>query len=388
MSTNPSNTQHGASQIGETTPVWLDPAHCSIDEFRVVVEQDTHPATVPLARAVVSAIPIYDAEDIGQLDDNPDRQRAFMAEWNRVFASGAGAFVVRRTYRDAELLDAVTDVLNGIFAEEAKTHSAGGGDHFAPAGANSRLWNAHEKLCVANPELFARYNANPVVPLASRAWLGPAYQITSAVNVVHPGSKAQSCHRDYHMGFQDVDTLQKYPASVHRLSATLTLQGTIAHSAMPVESGPTKLLPFSQCYLPGYLATHQSSFHDYFEEHHVQLPLEKGDTMFFNPAVFHAAGENRTSDIQRFANLLQIGSGYGRSIEYVDRLRMSIALYPALRQLKQSAALDATELETVIAASAEGYPFPANLDIDSPLSGMAAALRDALCAQQARKRSH
>jgi hypothetical protein len=28
-------------------------------------------------------------------------------------------------------------------------------------------------------------------------------------------------------------------------------------------------------------------------------------------------------------------------------------------------------VETLIAATAEGYPFPCNLDIDSPLSGMA-----------------
>jgi len=29
--------------------------------------------------------------------------------------------------------------------------------------------------------------------------------------------------------------------------------------------------------------------------------------------VFHAAGENRTADVHRFANLMQIGSIYGRS---------------------------------------------------------------------------
>ena len=155
------------------------------------------------------------------------------------------------------------------------------------------------------------------------------------------------------------------------MTPLLTLQGAIAHCDMPVESGPTKLLPYSQTYRPGFFATLQQEFRDYFEEHCVQLPLDKGDALFFNPATFHAAGENRSSDIHRFTNLMQIGSGYGRSIEIVDRTRMSRVLYPVLLDMKQSAAFSADDLENVVAACAEGYPFPANLDIDSPLSGMA-----------------
>ena len=50
---------------------------------------------------------------------------------------------------------------------------------------------------------------------------------------------------------------------------------------------------------------------------------------------------------------------------------MSRALYPVLLNMKQTSALSAIEVDNVAAACAEGYPFPANLDIDSPLSGMA-----------------
>jgi len=175
---------------------------------------------------------------------------------------------------------------------------------------------------------------------------------------------------------------------------------------MPVMSGPTKLLPYSQTYLPGYFAAGLPEFRAYFEDHCVQLPLSKGDAVFFNPAVFHAAGENRSADIERMANLQQIGSSYGRSIEIVDRTRMSLAIYPTLVNLKNSAALTAQEMDNVIEAVSEGYPFPANLDIDSPLSGMAPPsqqdvlrqalaeswpskkFNDAILAQQARKRSH
>jgi len=85
---------------------------------------------------------------------------------------------------------------------------------------------------------------------------------------------------------------------------------------------------------------------------------------------------------------------------------MSVALYPTLRDLAGSGELDGRELENVVAACAEAYLFPANLDIDSPLSGMAPPsqqtvmheaiaegwwpeqLREALDAQRDRKRSH
>ena len=224
--------------------------------------------------------------------------------------------------------------------------------------------------------------------------------------MVRPGGKAQTAHRDYHMGFQDFETLKGYPASQHALSAALTLQGAVAHSDMSVETGPTKLLPYSQSYLPGYLAVLQDGFRDLFEEKFVQLPLEKGDAAFFNPATFHAAGENMTTDAHRFANLMQIGSAYGRSIEIVDRSRITRSVYPHLKRLLAEGALTAREADNVVAATAEGYPFPANLDIDSPLSGMAPPsqqdvmrqalaedwtfdqLDAAICEQDGRKRSH
>ncbi len=147
--------------------------------------------------------------------------------------------------------------------------------------------------------------------------------MTSQVNVVRPGGLAQLAHRDYHLGFQTVDESQAYPVHVHRMSPLLTLQGAVAHSDMTLESGPTKLLPFSQRYAPGYLAWRRQDFRDYFEAHFVQLRLDKGDALFFNPALFHAAGANSTTSVSRMANLLQIssalwaGDGIGESHEDV-----------------------------------------------------------------------
>ncbi|KUF12122.1 phytanoyl-CoA dioxygenase family protein [Pseudoponticoccus marisrubri] len=386
-------------------PVWLDDSACDIEAFKRHVAQQTTAADHPHAAEIASNIPVYDGDAMRAALADPTRARSVMAEWNRSFQSGPGIIAIRKGYDDPALVDAVTEELNAIIkAEEAG--STGKGDHFATAGANSRIWNAHEKLCIQAPGLYARYNSNELTRAVSESWLGSGYQITFQANVVRPGGKAQTAHRDYHMGFQDVETLKGYPASQHALSACLTLQGAVAHSDMPIESGPTKLLPYSQSYLPGYIAVLLPEFRALFEEAHVQLPLEKGDMLFFNPATFHAAGENKTETIQRFANLMQVGSAYGRSIEIVDRSRITLAVYEELKALKESGALDARGVDNVVAATAEGYPFPANLDIDSPLSGMAppsqqdvlrqalaegwdlAQLKQAIAEQDGRKRSH
>ncbi len=391
-------------QTGRPT-VWLDDRDCDLEAFKRHTAQRTPAEDYPHATEIASNIPVYDGDAMRQAMAEPAQARLGMAEWNRAFLSGPGIIAIRKGYADTGLVDAVTEELNAIIAEE-EAGSTGKGDHFATAGANSRVWNAHEKLCMKAPALFARYNANELTRAVSESWLGTGYQITFQANVVRPGGKAQTAHRDYHMGFQDVETLKRTPASQHALSAALTLQGAVAHSDMPIESGPTKLLPYSQSYLPGYIAVLLPQFRAFFEEAHVQLPLAKGDMLFFNPATFHAAGDNKTADIHRFANLMQVGSAYGRSIEIVDRSRITLAVYDDLKALLAAGTLTAREADTVVAATAEGYPFPANLDIDSPLSGMAppsqqdvlrqalaegwavARLRREIADQNGRKRSH
>ncbi|MEM7325538.1 MAG: phytanoyl-CoA dioxygenase family protein, partial [Actinomycetota bacterium] len=110
-------------------------------------------------------------------------------------------------------------------------------------------------------------------------------------------------------------------------------------------------------------------FIDYFDHHRQQLPLTDGDAIFFNPAVFHAAGSNVTATVRRMANLLQISSAMGRALEYVNRRAMCVALYPAIRRAITSG-MGTADIERVIAASAEGYPFPTDLDRDQPVGGL------------------
>jgi ectoine hydroxylase-related dioxygenase (phytanoyl-CoA dioxygenase family) len=81
--------------------------------------------------------------------------------------------------------------------------------------------------------------------------------------------------------------------------------------------------------------------------------------------VIHGAGHNRSADIRRMANLLQVSSPFGRAMESVDRERMCLALYPALHTRGADAS------DNAIAAAAEGYAFPTNLDRDPPVGGLA-----------------
>lgn len=368
---------------------WLRAQDCRLDDFRALVSRNTDPADYPHADSVERNVLLYDSERLRATTDpapgpeadsggdpsaDPEAaaaadRRRVQAEFARALLDGPGIIVLKRAFADLAVVDRVTDAFSALIESERAagvTH----GDHFAKPGANDRVWNALDKIALRAPEVFADYYANDMLALAAEAWLGPAYQVTSQLNVVNPGGAAQLAHRDYHLGFLSAEQAGAYPEHVHRLSPLLTLQGAVAHCDMPVESGPTMYLPYSQRYEPGYLAWRLPEFSAYFDEHYVQLPLEKGDAVFFNPAVFHGAGHNRSAGIRRMANLLQISSAFGRAMETADREAMANALFPVLLRRKSEGA-SAGWLRRVVAACAEGYPFPTNLDLDPPVGGLA-----------------
>jgi ectoine hydroxylase-related dioxygenase (phytanoyl-CoA dioxygenase family) len=336
---------------------WYTPDDCRLDEFRAIVEQTTDLDDYRYADAVESNVLLYGVRlrtaDRGELS----------AELARALMDGPGIVVFRGAF-DATVVDRASDVFRAMI-DEQKAAGAVVGDHFAKPGANDRVWGALDKFAIRAPAAFADYYANDMLALISSAWLGSGYQVTSQVNVVNPGGTAQVAHRDYHLGFMSQEQASRYPAHVHHLSPALTLQGAVAHVDMPVETGPTMYLPHSQKYPAGYLAFHRPEFTTYFDEHYVQPPLRKGDAAFFNPALFHGAGTNRSTDVRRMANLLQVSSAFGRAMETVDRTAMCLALYDTLRGRAEVA------VRNVIAASAEGYAFPTNLDRDQPIGGLA-----------------
>jgi ectoine hydroxylase-related dioxygenase (phytanoyl-CoA dioxygenase family) len=359
MSVTPSLTHQAAR---------LRTADCDLDEFVQIVAQRTSLAGFPLAADVVDNVLVYDAARLREESTATDGEEAVAAELVRALTEGPGVFAIRGAFPGLVPVDRATAAFEAIIAEE---RAAGGsvGDHFAKAGANDRVWNALEKLALRDPETFVDYYANEIVALVSRAWLGPGYQVTSQVNVVRPGGQAQEPHRDYHLGFLENDVVERYPTHVHLLSPALTLQGAVAHSDMPVESGPTMYLPYSHQFVPGYLAWRLPEFRDHFMQNYIQLPLAKGDAVFFNPALFHGAGTNVSADIQRVANLLQVSSAFGRAMESVDRDLVTRAIYPVLLNRKAEG-LPESALHNALAAAAEGYPFPTNLDLDQPVDGL------------------
>ncbi len=379
-----------------TTTLELTPARSDITEgffntgsgdvadFARLTARRLDPAEVPRAVRVIANVPVYDMAELRPALAEPSARRALLTEWAFVLGRSAGVIALRAAYPDTAVIDRATEVFRALIAEE-RAAGAGKGDHFAASGANDRVWNSLQKQCLRDPEGFALYYGNPAIAAACEAWLGPDYQVTAQVNQVRPGGKAQDAHRDYHLGFQSAPGAARFPVHAHLLTAALTLQGAVAHCDMPVESGPTKLLPFSQLYGPGYVAFHDPAHRAHFEAHCVQVPLSKGDALFFNPALFHAAGENRSADIHRMANLLQVSSAFGRAMEAIDRAGMARALYPPLRALAAAGRLDPAGADAAIAAAAEGYAFPTNLDTDPPIGGaapesMADLMRRALAA--------
>ncbi|MFK3795763.1 phytanoyl-CoA dioxygenase family protein [Pseudomonas sp. NPDC088444] len=357
-------------------------ADIDVEAFAALCEQSVKARDYPTAQEVVSRVVIYQADALRRAAQQ--NRTALMSELHGLFLDGPGVMVVRHAYPDADVVDRHSEVFRQIIAEEAA--SVVRADHFAKAGANQRIWNSLQKAAEHSPDSFIEYYANPFIGLIAEAWLGPHFQATAQVNVVTPGGQAQQPHRDYHLGFQTDEVVARFPLPMHRLSQHLTLQGAVAHTDMPLETGPTLLLPFSQQYDLGYLAWRDPAFIDYFAGHAVQLPLNKGDLLFFNPALFHAAGTNRTADQFRMANLLQISSAFGKPMETVNREKMVLALYPSLLKRVQEGELDEEGMHSVIAMSAEGYSFPTNLDTDPPLHGMAPQTGQQLLEQALRER--
>jgi len=348
---------------------YLAEGDCLLADLAAVTGEKTELADYPQASAVEQNVLVYDGARLRETVSSPAGRRNAEAELARALHDGPGIVMFAGAFEDLSVVDRATRQFEAIIAGQ---HAAGrtAGDHFAKPGQNDRIWNALEKLALRAPDVFAAYYANDIVAVACHAWLGPGYQVTSQVNVVNPGGAAQTVHRDYHLGFQSSPRAAQFPLHAHRLSPLLTLQGAVAHSDMPVETGPTMYLPHSQKYLPGYLAWRRADFREYFEATHVQLPLRRGDAAFFNPALFHAAGANRTTGINRMANLLQVSSAFGRAMETVDRRAMSTAVFPALRAMRDAGAAPPM-IANAIAACAEGYSFPTNLDLDQPADGLA-----------------
>lgn len=347
-------------------PIYFQEQDGSIEELNRLCQQSTQLNDYPLATAVEENILIFDGSALRKTLGDSNKEAAIRTDMAKCLRDGPGVFVIKKAYEDTTVIDDSTAIFQQIVADE-KTSGQGQGDHF---GSNERIWNSIQKVCLRSPSAFIDYYGNPFLALACAAWLGPHYQITAQMNNVKPQSAAQSSHRDYHLGFQSKMKIIDFPAHAQVMSQFLTLQGAIAHADTPLISGPTLFLPFSQQLSAGYLVFREPAFAKYFEDNRVQLPLDKGDMIFFSPALFHGAGFNQSVK-DRIVNLVQVSSAFGRPMETVDRYAMIQAVYPELLKRVKAETISGVMLDDVIAAVADGYSFPTNLDSDPPINGNA-----------------
>lgn len=204
----------------DTTPQatgFYDQATCDLVDFAALTAQTVDLSTIPNAIAAPKNVPVYDMTALAGHLDSPQTRRVLLAEWAGILQSGAGVLVLRQACRDHGAIDAATKTYLDIIADE-RAAGAGAADHFAAAGSNDRIWNSLQKLAIAAPDVFTRYFANPAIDAICEAWLGPQYQMTAQINLVHPGGQAQQAHRDYHLGFQTADICATYPAHAHDLA--------------------------------------------------------------------------------------------------------------------------------------------------------------------------
>ncbi|GKU17665.1 unnamed protein product [Fusarium langsethiae] len=363
MTTNGHTNKNFLSQeVHERTFGPLSPS--SLDAYETLCSQNATKEDYPLAADIKCNVPIYNLAKHSALTE--DQKSALQDEWYKVLLYGPGVFVTAGLYQDLDLIDQSTAAFGDIIRKESESSNTTG-DHFAGAGKNDRIWNSFSKHGLQDPESFFRYFSNPYLDLIFTSWLGPGYRITTQVNNVRPGGQPQVSHRDYHLGFMSAESCGRYPRAMQVASQCLTLQGAVAHVDMPLESGPTRLLPFSQAFAPGYMAYRLPQFNQFFLDNYISLPLNKGDGLWFNPALFHAAGENKSADSNRLVNLLQISSAFGKTMETVDALPLVESTWDVLSASYKKYGLS-DEIKMFVSAVGEGYAFPTNLDNNPPRS--------------------
>ena len=348
--------------------VFFSQSDIDYDDLAKICSQKTLQEDYPFADSVSNNVVIYDANYLESFIGDSENELRLKTELHQVLEGGPGVFVIRNLYRH----DAI-DQSNNIFEKIVESEGNTSNDHFA-SGTNTRIWNAFQKVALEDPNAFISYYSNNLLKLVAESWCGPNSQMTAQVNIVRPGGEMQKPHRDYHLGFQENQIVELFPISAHRLSNYLTLQGGVAHTDMPLASGPTMVLPYSQQYELGYLAWRDNACTDFFNDNAVQNQMNKGDGIFFNPALLHGAGSNTTKDFHRIGNLLQISSPFGKTMERIDYLKIINRIYPLLLEHSINKTLSEKLIENVLVCATDGYAFPTNLDNDknsnSKLQGM------------------
>ena len=307
------------------TPGWFTPDDCRLDDFRAVVETDHRPRRLPLRRRGAGGRPRLRAPG-SRARHHRGGRRDVQAELARALMDGPGIVVFDRAFPDPDVVDRALGRVRGADRRaegrgrgrrrplrRARAATTGCGARWRsspsptprPSSTTTPTTSSRSSRCLAGPRL-------------------PGHQ---------PGQRGQPRRRG-------ADRPPRLPPRLHvrgasprlpgaraPLSPALTLQGAVAHCDMPVETGPTMYLPHSQKYALATWPADRPSSRSTSTSTTCSSRCAKGDAAFFNPALFHGAGTNRTTDVRRMANLLQVSSAFGRAMETVDRAACR-ALYP------------------------------------------------------------
>lgn len=355
---------HGQSTGPPKTRVFYVEQPPLVKDLIEICDRTVDPSLYPLASSFPKNIAVYSMTDFAGKHDDVDLVEQLKDEWNHILAYGPGVCVLKGLYR-VDGLESVVDTANGVFDRILKDEHAAfnlsqrkdTSEVGKMLDKNLKAANVFSQLAKRDPNTFMRYYSNPWLRYMAEAWLGPGYRFNSSLNIVPPGGEAQRAHRDYHMGFYDAVNCAKFPRLVQTANQILTLQGAIAHSDMPLASGPTRFMPFSQLFEEGYMAGRRPEFQEHFSTNYVSVALEKGDGVFFNPSLYHAAGENTTTDVYRNAQLLQINSNFGKPSEFLNSIPVIRSCWDLLVEEYQKHGLN-THLQALIAAIGDGYPSP------------------------------
>ena len=155
-----------------TTPLplgRLSRDECRLEDLEAILAAGLDPSAYPHAAAIEQGVLVYDAGTLAGAEADPERAAVLETELARALQEGPGIVVIAGAFGTG-VVDRATAAFHALVAEQ-RARGGNAGDHFAAAGVNDRIWNALEKLAVAEPEVFVDYYANPSLALVSRAWL-------------------------------------------------------------------------------------------------------------------------------------------------------------------------------------------------------------------------
>ena len=243
-----------------------------------------------------------------------DARRAVHAEVARALADGPGIAVFRGAF-EHDVVDRVTEVFEQVIAQE-KAAGRAAGDHFAAPGANDRVWNALEKLAVADPEAFVDYYANDVLALAAtrlaraRATRSPARSTSST-----PAAPARPCTATTTWASR-----ARRPRPSSRRTCTRCRRCSPSRAPWPTATCRSSRARPSTCPTRRSTPTATSptgcpSSRSTSSPTTCSCRWPRADAVFFNPALFHAAGiephDRRAPDGQPAAGVVGVRPRHG-----------------------------------------------------------------------------